>query len=77
MKISGKIETKSGEPIQGSTAMVIDGPGSWVDMAAVTGQDGSFSVDVEVAGTYTLQIFKDGKSKTFQIKTGDEKTLVF
>jgi len=52
--ITGVVLDSGGAPVTGATVHIADGPAAFPDVAALTGQDGSFSFSVPVEGDYTL-----------------------
>jgi len=69
MELNIKISRK-GQPAEGITAMVIDGPASWEEIAAVSNEEGVVSLSVEAAGTYTVRLFVPTGTVDVAVKTG-------
>lgn len=53
--ITGVVLDPAGEPVQGATVHLVDGPAPFPDIAALTGSDGSFSFSVPAEGVYTVR----------------------
>lgn len=70
MKLHIKL-TKDNAPAQDITAMVIDGPGSWPEIAAISNENGEISFQVETEGTYKVRLFKEDDVKTISVNTGE------
>ncbi|MCL6260961.1 carboxypeptidase-like regulatory domain-containing protein [Aquiflexum sp. TKW24L] len=68
MEIKGKVLAKDGSPIEGATVMVVDGPGSWNDMAAITSKNGEFSLEVDEKGVFKVSVFFNDKSKNYLLE---------
>ena len=49
----------NGKAAQGITAMIIDGPASWVEIAATTNEQGQISLPVNKKGTYRVKLFTE------------------
>jgi len=64
----------SGRPVGGARVYFASGPGSFPDMAALTGEDGSFALAAPSAGTYAVQVHADGfeqATASVSLKAGD------
>lgn len=59
MVISGKVAGVSGDPIVGARVCLIDGPVALPDIAALTNDQGAFSLSAPAAGGYRLKCFAD------------------
>ncbi|MCH6233434.1 carboxypeptidase-like regulatory domain-containing protein [Cognataquiflexum rubidum] len=78
MEIKGKVLAKEGAPIEGATVMVVDGPGSWSDMAAITSKTGEFSLDVNEAGVFKVSVFFNNQSKNYSLEPSSKnQEIVF
>lgn len=51
---------EAGRPVGGARVYYSSGPGSFPDMAALTGEDGGFALSAPAAGTYGVQVQADG-----------------
>lgn len=60
------------KPVEGLTAMVVDGPGSWPEIAAISNSKGEFSFQVERDGVYKVHLFSDDNVKTILVKSGEQ-----
>jgi len=58
--ISGTVVDEAGRAVGGARVYFASGPGSFPDMAALTGEDGSFALGAPTAGTYAVQVQADG-----------------
>lgn len=45
-----------GDPVQDATVVLVDGPGEFPDIAAVSGEDGSFSFSLLSEGAYRVDV---------------------
>lgn len=48
------VSDSAGEPVAGARVYFTEGPGSFPDIAAMTGPDGAFILAAPTTGTYTL-----------------------
>ena len=76
MKLSINI-TKGGAPLEGVTAMIIDGPDAWPEIAALSNEAGEVSFQVEAAGMYKVRLFTENAEETIAVKTGEKKEYAF
>lgn len=65
---------KNGTPVGGVTGIIASGPGSWQEIAAVSNEEGNLSFDVDVKGTYQVQLFTEDQSDLLAVETG--KTVI-
>lgn len=70
MKLQIKI-TKDNIPIEGITAMVIDGPESWPEIAAISNEVGEISFQVDTKGSYKVRLFVENNTKTITVNTNE------
>lgn len=73
MEINIKVLEK-GNPVENVTAMIVDGPAEWVEIAAVSNEEGLISLPVQAAGNYTVRLFStngqmDVKASDKSLKT--------
>lgn len=66
---------KDGAPVNGVTGMVVDGPASWPELAAISNEDGQLSFEVDAPGTYEVQLFMEDSTETISVKTGETVTF--
>lgn len=62
MIINGLVADPSGRPVAGAVVLVADSPQPVPDIAALTGEDGRFSIVVPAPGDYRLVVRRDGDS---------------
>ena len=73
--IGGKVITSDGKPIAEARVMISDGP-SYIDIAALTNNDGVFRFDNLCSGTYKISICADNyESKTVTFSVEDKEFL--
>ncbi|GGW46426.1 carboxypeptidase-like regulatory domain-containing protein [Streptomyces griseoloalbus] len=53
--ITGVVLDTAGKPVRGATVHLVDGPGPFPDIAALTSGEGTFSFSVPVEGVYTVR----------------------
>lgn len=70
MKLQIKI-TKENIPLKGITAMVIDGPESWPEIAAISNEVGEISFQVDTKGSYKVLIFVENTSEIITVNTSE------
>ena len=58
--IRGTVLTGSGEPLVGARVYFVRGPVALPDIAALTGEDGSFVLSAPAAGEYEIGAAADG-----------------
>jgi hypothetical protein len=76
--ISGTVVDDAGGPVAGARVYFASGPGSFPDMAALTGDDGSFALSAPSAGTYEVQVQADGFARetvAVRIKAGEKRRV--
>ncbi|HEY5786626.1 MAG TPA: carboxypeptidase-like regulatory domain-containing protein [Microlunatus sp.] len=59
MIINGLVADPSGHPVSGAVVLVVESPQPVPDIAALTGEDGRFSIVVPVPGDYRLVVRRD------------------
>ena len=64
IKVNGILKDSNGNAIPNAAIMVVDGPGSFNEMAAITNEDGAFSLVNLTQGTYSLRIQATDKAIT-------------
>lgn len=73
--IRGVVLTAGGRPVAGARVFFRSGPGSLPDVAALTGDDGTFALTAPVAGTYEVAAAADDDSEpastTVSLATGE------
>lgn len=52
--VAGKVVGADRRPVEGATVSLVDGPGEFRDIAALSGEDGSFAFSGLVEGTYRV-----------------------
>ena len=60
--IAGLVRDESGAPVEGARVYFTDAPVPIPDVAALTGEDGSFALTAPAEGTYTLECSAEGFS---------------
>jgi len=60
--LSGTVVDPAGRPVAGATVAVVDAPVAVPDIAAITGDDGSFSFGVPAAGSYRVAAYGESGS---------------
>ena len=60
MIITGTIRDDAGRPVVSARAFIIDAPGPFPDVAALTTDDGTFQLSVGIAGRYRPACHADG-----------------
>jgi len=76
--ISGSVTDGADRPIAGARVYFASGPGSFPDLAALTGEDGRFALTAPAAGTYELQVQVEGfaqETTSVRLKTGERRTI--
>lgn len=76
--ISGTVLDASGRPVGGARVYFASGPGSFPDMAALTGEDGSFTLAAPNAGTYAVQVHADDFAQataSVSLKAGEKRRI--
>lgn len=58
--ISGRVLSAGGAPIAEARVYFVGGPGSFPDVAALTGEDGAFTLSAPTPGSYEVQGAADG-----------------
>jgi hypothetical protein len=56
MEINIKVLDKD-NPVEGVTAMIVDGPAGWVEIAAVSNEEGLLSLPIQAGGDYTVRLY--------------------
>ena len=56
MMINGAVTDPSGHPVVGATVLIASSPVPVPDIAALTGEDGTFSIAVPAPGEYRLVV---------------------
>jgi hypothetical protein len=74
--ISGVVRGPSGEPVKDARVSFTSGPVALPDTAALTGDDGSFSLSAPAPGEYSISFNADGFApKVITVTAGEgEKT---
>ncbi|MDX2135681.1 MAG: carboxypeptidase-like regulatory domain-containing protein [Saprospiraceae bacterium] len=75
-KIQGIVVNSFGQPVQGAVVYIVDGPGSFPDIAAVTSEDGSFHLGGLSKGAYQLQITLSDSTFTYDCMVDDPTEIV-
>lgn len=52
--LAGRVVEGDGHPVEGANVTIVDGPGEFPDIAALSGADGSFGFSSLVEGTYRV-----------------------
>ena len=76
--ISGTVVDEAGRAVGGARVYFASGPGSFPDMAGLTGEDGSFALAAPAAGTYVVEVQADGfvrETKSVQLKAGEKRKV--
>jgi carboxypeptidase family protein len=76
--ISGTVVDEGGRAVGGARVYFASGPGSFPDMAGLTGEDGSFALAAPAAGTYEVEVQADGfvrAKKSVTLKAGEKRKL--
>ena len=53
-----------GKPVDGAAVAIVDGPGTWPDIACLTGADGRFVLGTPSTGRYKLGVRSDDHDYT-------------
>ena len=75
--ISGTVTSAGGEPLVAARVQFVQSPVPMPDIAALTNEEGGFSLGAPVAGTYGILIAADGylnASETIEI-TGEQAQI--
>jgi Carboxypeptidase regulatory-like domain len=78
--ITGTVRDLAGHPVAGARISFVEGPVPLADIAALTAEDGTFSLTAPVAGIYRIACHADGfrsQSSTITVGTGTHITLNF
>ncbi len=62
--ITGKVLDSKRNAISGARVFFSAGPGALPDIAALTNQEGEFSLPAPIPGTYTIEFAADGFRET-------------
>ncbi|RPI06585.1 MAG: carboxypeptidase regulatory-like domain-containing protein [Zetaproteobacteria bacterium] len=76
--IRGVVRTAAGRPVAGARVFFRSGPGSLPDIAALTGDDGTFALTAPAAGTYEVAAAADDAvpvSTTVVLTAGEAATV--
>lgn len=76
--ISGAVVDGAGRPVAGARVYFASGPGSFPDVAALTGGEGRFSLSAPMAGTYEVQVQADGfvpETVAVRLRVGERSTI--
>jgi len=76
--IFGVVRDDQGQPVANARASFISGPGNLPDIAALTDEDGKFSLTAPGAGDYTIQIYADGfltNEVSVKVSEGEKKDV--
>lgn len=74
--VQGVVHNASGQPVKDAAVMIVAGPAEFNDIASITNDNGEFSLsNIEVPGTYTLQIQGAQASITRQVHVSGNDTL--
>jgi hypothetical protein len=75
--LNGTVADSSGRPVADARVAIVSGPVEVSDIAALTDEDGRFSIAVPVAGTYRVAAFSDeGRGEeTVNIQMGHTPTV--
>jgi len=58
--ISGHVRDRNGRPLALARVYVVSGPGAFPDVAALTDEQGAFTLPASGAGTYTIESSLEG-----------------
>jgi hypothetical protein len=78
--ITGTVRDLAGHPVAGARISFVEGPVPLADIAALTAEDGTFSLTAPVAGIYRIACHADGypsQSSTIAVGNGTRNTLNF
>jgi carboxypeptidase family protein len=76
--ISGTVVDEAGRAVGGARVYFASGPGTFPDMAGLTGEDGSFALAAPNAGTYAVQVHADGFAQataSVRLKAGEKRRI--
>lgn len=76
--ISGTVVDRTSRPLAGARVYFAGGPGSFPDVAALTGDDGRFALSAPAAGTYEVQVQADGflqQTRQVRLDAGEKQTI--
>ena len=59
--IAGKVVDENGKPVGGARVMFTRSPVALPDIAAMTAEDGTFTLSAPVNGTYEISTFTDAQ----------------
>jgi hypothetical protein len=72
--LSGVVSDSTGEPVAGARVAIVAAPVEVPDIAALTSEDGRFSLGVPVAGNYRVAAFGDEGSADETVDIGPGST---
>jgi hypothetical protein len=76
--ISGVVRSPEGKPVSNARVYFTAGPGSLPDVAALTDEDGKFSLTAPAPGEYVVESSADefgARSSKVKVKGGEEVRL--
>ena len=76
--VKGKVySSASGQPVEGATIMVTGGDYEHQDIASQSDEQGVFYLpELQLPGTYTLQIHSSNESKTVTVNINSKDTVL-
>ncbi|WP_238752140.1 carboxypeptidase-like regulatory domain-containing protein [Neolewinella maritima] len=73
----GRVIDQTGAPVAEVAVTILDGPGSFPDLASLTDSTGRFTLHELSAGTFTIYLMApSGKSARRRISVGDRSGVV-
>ncbi len=75
--IRGRVVDPQGLPVEGASVYFVSGPGSQLDVAMLSGEDGSFALPgVSTAGAYRVGATAEDMFGEVELIIGAESTVV-
>jgi Carboxypeptidase regulatory-like domain len=78
--VSGTVRDVGGDPLEAARVYFASGPAPLPDVAALTGEDGSFTLSAPAPGTYEVECAAEGRGtqrEAVEVVEGEETRLDF
>ena len=70
LMITGRVTDPSGRPVTGAVVAITAAPQPVLDIAALTGKDGRFSISVPQLGDYRVSLRTDRVATEVEVRVG-------
>jgi hypothetical protein len=74
--VEGIVQDTGHKPIQGAVAAIVKGTSSWPEIAAITDENGRFSLSGLERGTYSIQIIFSEQQSEQEVVLHDSDTTL-